>query len=79
MIGSDFDDAYNIPFVMGPVPYQVQPECKAPTCFIGSYAPITPAGLMGPFWVNTYYLQDDRKRDLAGPVVIRSGSLSCNR
>jgi len=77
MIGSDFDTAYSAPFIMGPVPYQFQPECKGPTCFIGSYVPITPAGAMGPFLVNTYYLQGDRKRELAGPVVIRSGSLKC--
>lgn len=77
MIGSDFDTAYNIPFIMGPVPRQYEPECKAPGCFVGSYAPITPAGYMGPFWVNTYYLQGDRKRELAGPVIIKSGTLKC--
>jgi len=77
MIGSDFDTAYDIPLVMGPAPHQYEPECKAPGCFVGSYAPITPAGYMGPFWVNTYYLQGDRKRELAGPVIIKSGTLKC--
>ena len=72
MLGADFDTIYKVPPVMGPQPYQFQPKCKAPMCFIGSYAPITHAGNMGPFWVNTYFLQDDRKRELAGPVVIRS-------
>ena len=53
MIGSDFDTAYSQPFVMGPPPYQYEPVCKAPECFIGSYAPITPTGFNGPFFVNT--------------------------
>ena len=44
------------------------PDCTAPACFIGSYPPVTPAGQMGPFLVNTYYLQADRKLELAGPV-----------
>lgn len=77
MIGSDFDTAYDIPFIMGPAPHQHEPECKAPGCFVGSYAPITPAGYMGPFWVNTYYIQGDRRRELAGPVIIKSGTLKC--
>jgi hypothetical protein len=70
---ADFDTVYKTKFTMGPVPSQVQPVCKAPGCFIGSYPPITPAGKMGPFLVNTYYLEGDRRRELAGPVVIRSG------
>ena len=74
--GADFETAYTKPFIMGPVPSQFKPKCTAPTCFIGSYAPITPAGYMGPFFVNTYFLQDDRKRELAGPVIIRSDFLS---
>ena len=79
LLASDFDTVYQTPFVMGPAPYQFQPKCKAPTCFIGSYAPITPAGYMGPFWVNTYFLQSDRKKEIAGPVIIRSDFISkCN-
>ena len=76
LLAANFDTAYDIPFVMGPVPYQYKPVCKAPECFIGSYPPITPAGYMGPFFVNTYFLQDDRKRELAGPVIIRSNFLN---
>ena len=46
------------------------PTCEAPSCFIGSYPPITPAGRMGPFFVNTYFLQDDRKKEVAGAVNV---------
>jgi hypothetical protein len=50
------------------------PDCTAPTCFIGSYAPITPVGQTGPFFVNTYYLQDDRQKELAGPVKVKGSN-----
>ena len=50
------------------------PTCAPPTCFIGSYVPVTPAGQMGPFLVDTYYLQDDRHRELAGPVKVRGSN-----
>ena len=53
-------------------PFMKGPKCAAPTCFIGSYAPITPAGKTGPFNVNTYYLQADRKKELVGAVPVRS-------
>ena len=76
LLAADFNTAYDVPFVMGPIPYQYKPVCKAPDCFIGSYPPITPAGFMGPFFVNTYFLQPDRKRELAGPVIIRSDFLN---
>tara|TARA_R110002072_G_scaffold157128_3_gene307623 strand:- start:4650 stop:4895 length:246 start_codon:yes stop_codon:yes gene_type:complete len=55
------------------------PICQSPECFIGSYAPITPPGQMGPFFVNTYFLQGDRKRELAGPVQIRSNNMCSKR
>ena len=76
LLGADFDTIYDVPIVMGPVPSQYKPTCQAPKCFIGSYPPITPAGYMGPFFVNTYFLQPDRKRELAGPVIIRSDFLN---
>ena len=76
LLAADFDTAYDVPFVMGPIPSQYKPKCQAPECFIGSYPPITPAGYMGPFFVNTFFLQDDRKRELAGPVIIRSDFLN---
>lgn len=53
-------------------PFPNGPKCKPPTCFIGSYPPVTPAGQVGPFFVNTYYLQNDRKRELVGAVPVRS-------
>ena len=71
LVGSDFNIAYSAPFIMGPVPNQFQPVCTGPKCFIGSYPPITPAGKMGPYFVNTYFLQNDRRRELGGPVIIR--------
>lgn len=45
--------------------------------FIGSYPPVTPPGENGGFFTNTYFLQPDRKSELAGPVPVRSGSM-CN-
>jgi hypothetical protein len=50
------------------VAYTPSPACEAPGCFIGSYAPVTPAGQMGPYLVNTYFLQDDRRKEVAGAV-----------
>ena len=41
--------------------------------FIGSYPPVTPAGKHDGFFVNTYFLQPDRKSELSGPVPVRSG------
>lgn len=43
--------------------------------FVGSYPPVTPAGQKGGFFTNTYFLQPDRKSELAGPVPVRSGSM----
>lgn len=65
---SDFDSAYS----SGVMPICPKPQCEPPTCFVGSYAPVTPAGQMGPFWVNSYFLRPDRKAELAGPVPVRS-------
>jgi len=50
------------------------PKCT-PTekCFIASYPPVSPAGEMGKFNVNTYFLQPNRKEELSGPVDVRSG------
>jgi hypothetical protein len=80
MIGADFDKAYRKPILMAPVPSQFQPACKpSNACFIGSYPPITHAGYVGPYFVNTYYLEGDRKRELGGPVVINSAMFArCN-
>ena len=66
---ADFDTVYNSGDSKNFGAYI--PVCAAPECFIGSYPPITPAGQVGPFLVNTYYLQDDRIKELAGPVKVR--------
>lgn len=47
-------------------------EMHISTDFIGSYPPVTPPGQMGPFFVNTYYLQPNRKMELFGTVPVRS-------
>ena len=40
--------------------------------FIGSYPPVTPPGQQDGFFVNTYFLQPDRKSELSGPVPVRA-------
>lgn len=42
------------------------PQCEPPSCFIGSYAPPAPPGMIGPFGVNTFFLQPDRRLELSG-------------
>mgnify|MGYP001555344857 FL=1 len=74
---ADFDTVYNQNF---PVEHKFLPgpTCVAPACFVGSYPPVTPAGQMGPFFVNSYFLRPDRIRELAGPVCIRSNDIKNN-
>ena len=53
---ADFDEVYaNKPINAEEIP------CKPPACFVGSYAPVAKAGEEGPFFVNTYLLQPNRK------------------
>ena len=52
-----------------------QIPCQPPTCFVASYPPVSPAGKEGPFFVNTYLLQNDRKFETFGAVKVRSGDL----
>lgn len=67
---ADFDEVYSgKPRNVEKIP------CQAPACFVGSYAPVTPAGKEGPFYVNTYLLQSDRKFETVGTVKVRSGDL----
>lgn len=67
---SDFDQAYaNGPNSVGTIP------CNAPTCFIGSYPPVAKAGEDGPFFVNTYLLQPDRRMETLGTATVRSADL----
>lgn len=40
--------------------------------FVGSYPPVTPPGQQDGFFVNTYFLQPDRKSELSGPVPVRA-------
>ena len=71
---SDFDEAYaNKPANVESIP------CKAPECFVGSYPPVAKAGEPGPFFVNTYLLQPDRKFETVGTVAVRSGDLECKK
>lgn len=49
--------------------------CKPPACFVGSYAPVAKPGQSGPFYVNTYLTQPDRKFETLGPATVRSGDL----
>ena len=49
--------------------------CKPPACFVGSYAPVAKPGQNGPFYVNTYLTQPDRKFETLGPATVRSGDL----
>ena len=65
---ADFDEAYKVDIKN----YERGPKCDPPQFFIASYPPVTPAGKMGPFFVNTYFLRPDRKSELAGPVPVRS-------
>jgi hypothetical protein len=68
--GADFDKVFSDknPHV------DLGPKCSPPECFKGSYAPVTKAGNAGPFHVNTYLLQPNRKEECGGkPVAVRSG------
>ena len=79
LTASDFDQAYGCPKPVIPE-FQYTPPCQAPTCFVASYAPVTPAGQIGPFFTNTYFLRPDRKSELAGPVPVRCKDLTaCDR
>ena len=68
---SDFDEAYaSKPNNVEPIP------CKAPECFVGSYPPVAKAGEPGPFFVNTYLLQPDRKFERAERLRCEVGTSS---
>lgn len=67
---SDFDEAY----AKGPNSVETI-QCNAPSCFIGSYPPVTKAGEEGPFFVNTYLLQPDRRMETLGAATVRSADL----
>ena len=69
---ADFDEAYK-PTINNLSP---EPVCKSGECFVASYPPVTPAGEVGPFYTNTYLLQSDRRKEVAGPVPVRSRDLA---
>ena len=73
---SDFDEAFSQTQKLPPQPVYPKPACTPPACFIGSYPPVTPAGQIGPFFVNTYFLRPDRKAELAGPVPVRESDVA---
>ena len=72
ILAADLDEAFAP--LKTPSPFMKGPQCQPPDCFIGSYAPITPAGEMGPFFVNSYMLQANRKAEIAGPVKVRGSN-----
>lgn len=67
---ADFDEVYNAK----PVNVEELP-CNPPECFVGSYAPVAPAGQQGMFYVNSYLLQPNRAMEVVGTVKVRSGDL----
>ena len=71
---ADFDKAY----AKGPNSVDTIP-CNAPSCFVGSYAPVAKAGEEGPFYVNTYLLQPDRRMETLGTATVRSADLNCKK
>ena len=71
---ADFNEVYaNKPQNVEKIP------CEPPACFVGSYAPVAKAGETGPFFVNTYLIQPNRKMEVAGPVPVRSKDLECGK
>ena len=71
---ADFNEVYaNKPQNVEKIP------CEPPACFVGSYAPVAKAGESGPFFVNTYLLQPNRKMEVAWPVPVRSKDLECGK
>jgi hypothetical protein len=71
---SDFDEAYSNGATAPTTPGQIRPVCTPPSCFIGSYPPVTKAGEQGPFMVNTYFLRPDRRQELAGGVAVSAAN-----
>lgn len=74
---ADFDTVYKQSFP-NVTQFIKGPPCVAPACFVGSYPPVTPAGQVGPFLVNSYFLRPDRVQELGGPVPIRWKDLKNN-
>lgn len=71
---ADFNEVYD-----NKIPNVEKVPCEPPKCFVGSYAPVAPPGEMGPFFVNTYLLQPNRKMEVVGTVPVRSKDLECKK
>lgn len=61
---ADFDETFN----MKTDNADIAPK----DLFVGSYPPVTPAGKIGPFLVNTYFLRPGRALEVVGPVPVRN-------
>jgi|AntAceMinimDraft_4_1070372.scaffolds.fasta_scaffold469949_2 hypothetical protein len=71
---ADFNEVYaNKPPTLEEIP------CQPPACFVGSYPPVSKAGEEGPFFVNTYLLQPNRKFETFGTVAVRSKDMECKK
>lgn len=70
---ADFDEAYNTK-----PPNPEKPPCKSPECFVASYPPVSKLGEAGSFFVNSNYLQPNRRAETAGPVPVRSKDFKGN-
>jgi len=71
---ADFNEVY-----ADKTPTYEEIPCQPPTCFVGSYPPVAKAGEMGPFFVNTYLLQPNRKFETFGTVSVRSADVECKK
>lgn len=72
IVAADFDEVY----MVEPCKYEV-PVCEAPNCFIGSYPPVSKIGELGPFHVNTKFLEPNRYAETLGHVTVRSVDFKC--
>ena len=72
LVPSDYDEAYSGKLQnIEPIP------CQPPSCFVNSYAPVAKPGEYGPFFVNTYLMQPNRKQEVAGSVSVRAADFVC--
>ena len=71
---ADFNEVY-----ADKTPTYEEIPCQPPTCFVCSYPPVAKAGEIGPFFVNTYLLQPNRKFETFGTVSVRSADLECKK
>ncbi len=71
---SDFTEAYaNAPNSVDRI------SCSAPSCFVGSYAPVTKAVADVPFYVNLSTIQPDPRMATLGTATVRSTALNLKK